>query len=266
MEFPIPSLYLLSVLTRERFLWENAAYDGWYAIVLLDGSFSVKMNGKCDIAETGDVVFFPPGVPFHREILSPIRFLYIYFCWMCGDETYDWETQASGEIPCGKLSYSYSARRDDDIQFLLYSADRKDPDTLRRAQHYFCDLWYETCRLRFLEESLSPDRVTDTEIRKAMHYITKHYGEQLQVGAIAAACNMTHAHFTNRFIHAAGMTPIAYIRQIRLGNACLMISQTEMSIGQIAERCGYENPFYFSRCFSAVYGMPPSVWREKNRA
>lgn len=152
------------------------------------------------------------------------------------------------------------------FSFLLHSADRKDLDTLRRAQHYFCDLWYETCRLRFLEESLSPDRVTDTEIRKAMHYITKHYGERLQVGAIAAACNMTHAHFTNRFIHAAGMTPIAYIRQIRLGNACLMISQTEMSIGQIAERCGYENPFYFSRCFSAVYGMPPSVWREKNRA
>ncbi len=266
MEFPIPSLLFLSVLYRERFLWENASYDGWYAIVLLDGSFTVEMNGRLDTVKTGDVVFFPPNVPFHRKILTPIRFLYIHFCWMCGDAFYDWTVQPFGEMPCGKLTYTYSVRRDDDIQFLLHSADRKDPDTLKRAEHYFQDLWYELGRLRFLAESLSPDRVTDTEIQKAMLYIIKHYGERLQVGVLASRCGMTHANFTNRFLRASGITPISYIRQIRLGNACLMMSQTEMTLGQIAERCGYENQFYFSRCFSAVYGMAPSVWREKNRA
>lgn len=265
MEFPLPLLHFLSILSRDRFLWESAAYDGWFAIVLLEGRFTVEMTGRCDTAEAGDVVFFPPNVSFHRQILAPIRFLYVHFSWMCGAESYDWAARSPEETPCGRLAFADPSRRDDDIQFLLHAADRIDPDTLRRAEHYFRDLWYEANRLRFREESLSPERVADEKIRKAMLYIAGHYGERLQVGALAAACNMTHAHFTNRFLRAAGMTPIAYIRQIRLGSACLLMNKTEMTLGQIATLCGYENPFYFSRCFSAVYGMSPSAWREKNR-
>ena len=34
-------------------------------------------------------------------------------------------------------------------------------------------------------------------------------------------------------------------------------------MGDIARRCGFDDPLYFSRCFSAAYGLSPRSMRER---
>ena len=44
-------------------------------------------------------------------------------------------------------------------------------------------------------------------------------------------------------------------------SAAELLTSTDLPISDISRRCGYENPFYFSRVFRERMGMPPSEYR-----
>ena len=72
---------------------------------------------------------------------------------------------------------------------------------------------------------------------------------------------MSHVSFTNRFNKAAKQKPVAYLASVRLYHACILLDTTDLTVAEVADRCGFENQFYFSRCFAKKYGLPPSGWR-----
>jgi AraC family transcriptional regulator len=45
-----------------------------------------------------------------------------------------------------------------------------------------------------------------------------------------------------------------------------MLARSNLSIGQVANACGFADPLYFSRRFRAVYGIPPSAYRSDGAA
>jgi AraC-like DNA-binding protein len=52
---------------------------------------------------------------------------------------------------------------------------------------------------------------------------------------------------------------------LKLQMARPLLVRTNLSISEIAVRCGFDNPLYFSRRFSALYGCPPSDFRARLR-
>lgn len=59
-----------------------------------------------------------------------------------------------------------------------------------------------------------------------------------------------------------GVTPVEYIRQIRMKQAVVLLSQHKFSIAEIAYMVGFGTPSYFTRCFVAQYGCKPSQYSE----
>ncbi len=57
-------------------------------------------------------------------------------------------------------------------------------------------------------------------------------------------------------------TPLQFIQQERVGQACVLLQQSDESIAAIAESCGFGHPQSFTRVFKQVIGLTPSAWRQ----
>ena len=73
-------------------------------------------------------------------------------------------------------------------------------------------------------------------------------------------------HLRRRFKAALGMTPHAYLAQMRMEHAKQLLSHTNyesLTVAQVAFRSGFYDPLYFSRAFKKYTGFAPTAWKGK---
>lgn len=61
-----------------------------------------------------------------------------------------------------------------------------------------------------------------------------------------------------------GMTPVEYIRTIRLSKASILLQQKKFTISEVMYLSGFSNASYFSKCFQAKYGCTPREYAERS--
>ena len=62
-----------------------------------------------------------------------------------------------------------------------------------------------------------------------------------------------------------GLTPLEFIRNIRLKYACEMLSRRDRNISEIAYATGFSSPKYFTKCFKEEFGLTPREYQEKEK-
>lgn len=98
----------------------------------------------------------------------------------------------------------------------------------------------------------------DAPIKLAVDFIKANYTRKLTLDEIAAVAGFSKQYFANRFKKSIGMTVVEYINLVRCRKAKKLLEQNDLSIQQIANRCGFENPSYFSKTFRSTMGVLPS--------
>jgi AraC-like DNA-binding protein len=94
-------------------------------------------------------------------------------------------------------------------------------------------------------------------IRKAMKYIREHQRDQLTVESVARAVGMSPSHFAHRFREIARVSPMKYVKHVRLHEARrLMLAEGTRASG-VAELVGYASISHFSRDFRTQFGESP---------
>ena len=56
-----------------------------------------------------------------------------------------------------------------------------------------------------------------------------------------------------------------YFIHIKIQRACFLLDTTTLSVREIGSQVGYEDPYYFSRIFRKVMGVPPRAYRQSRR-
>lgn len=94
-------------------------------------------------------------------------------------------------------------------------------------------------------------------------YIQDHLSEDLGLDALAEAACFSRYHFHRFFRSITGETPADHVRRLRLERAAALLSRRpELSITDIAMRCGFSSATVFGRDFSKRFGISPRAWRE----
>ncbi len=83
------------------------------------------------------------------------------------------------------------------------------------------------------------------------------------IDEMAAACDMTRRTFNRFFRKTFQMTPVEYIRNLRMYYAASFLIGNRMSIKEIAEHFSYCNLSYFSRDFKKIFGCTPREYRNR---
>ena len=65
-----------------------------------------------------------------------------------------------------------------------------------------------------------------------------------------------------QFREAYGMSPVAYMNRLRMGEAKAMLLTSQLPVSDVALRCGFEDAKYFTRLFRSTTGFTPLKYRK----
>lgn len=92
-------------------------------------------------------------------------------------------------------------------------------------------------------------------------YISGHYRQNLELKELAALAGCSVRQLQRRFKQEKELGPMEYVIQLRMESASRMLRHTDAPIGEIADRMGYRDMYYFSRAFKKYFGVPPQRYR-----
>jgi transcriptional regulator GlxA family with amidase domain len=75
---------------------------------------------------------------------------------------------------------------------------------------------------------------------------------------------MSQAQFMKVFKKVSGMTFVAHVTRVRIMNAVKMLRETDMTIAEIAVKCGFSDQSYFDRRFRQAFEKSPREWRRSH--
>lgn len=104
-------------------------------------------------------------------------------------------------------------------------------------------------------------------VRRLDAVIYPRLGEQdLSVDKVAGLLRMGRTLFYRKVRCVTGYTPNDYIRVLRMKKAAELLAKGDNNVSEVAYAVGFDNPYYFSKCFKAQYGMPPSQYIKQEQA
>jgi AraC-like DNA-binding protein len=113
-----------------------------------------------------------------------------------------------------------------------------------------------------MDESALWDRSTFEHKPSGLNIMTQFVEDNLRssltVPMIAAAARVSTPTAQRLFARYTGMSVGAWLRNRRMKEAAILLRSTSMHVREVATHVGISDPYYFSRAFSATYGVPPS--------
>ena len=111
------------------------------------------------------------------------------------------------------------------------------------------------------EEEYSEDSDKEQFTRIA-EYLELHLEENISLATITKEFAINRNKLNDIFMKQTSMTCLAYLLNLRLDLAKIMLTKTELPIGEISDRVGYPDPNYFTKVFKENVGMTPSQYRK----
>lgn len=104
-----------------------------------------------------------------------------------------------------------------------------------------------------------------TVAEMAKKYIFDNYRSKMTISDICEDIGCSKSTLITSFKKEYGTTVNNYITEVRLTEAVNMLSSGERHIGKIASETGFADQSYFSKVFSAKYGVPPSEYLHETK-
>jgi len=98
---------------------------------------------------------------------------------------------------------------------------------------------------------------------KVVEFVTSQFSEPLEVATLAEHVNLSVSQLQREFSRLFGISPIQYIREVRVGVARHMLETTDESMARIATACGFYDQSHFTRQFKAATGLTPLHYRHR---
>ena len=99
---------------------------------------------------------------------------------------------------------------------------------------------------------------------EAKEYMEEHYSESISAADIATSIGISESLLFKLFRGNEDTTPTEHLRSIRLQHAeQLLLSDTNIKISDVAQRCGFSDSAYFCKVFRAETGMTPKNYQSK---
>jgi AraC-like DNA-binding protein len=100
-------------------------------------------------------------------------------------------------------------------------------------------------------------------IERVCAWITQHFREPVTLTEAARQAHMSPPAFSTFFRRATNRTFIHFVHELRIGQACRLLLETDQSIAQIAFESGFENLSNFNRRFQELRRLTPREYRSQ---
>lgn len=104
---------------------------------------------------------------------------------------------------------------------------------------------------------------TERRMKVMLSYIADNYGNELKNSDIAQSAAVSESECVRCFHDSVGISPMKYVKQLRIQNAAELLLETDRSIGDIASQCGFQDISYFTKSFREAKGKTPKEYRKQ---
>lgn len=102
----------------------------------------------------------------------------------------------------------------------------------------------------------------DEYINISIDFINNNYSNNIKVNDIANYVGLNRSYFSNLFTKKMGISPQEYLLSLKMEKACNLLTNLQLSIGDVARKVGYEDQLTFSKIFKKSKGLSPKLYRE----
>ena len=96
------------------------------------------------------------------------------------------------------------------------------------------------------------------QVAKTISWLKAHFSEAVRVEQLAQIANMGVSTFHHHFRNMTAMSPLQYVKQLRLQEARNLMLTEYLDAASAAFQVGYESPSQFSREYGRFYGCSPA--------
>ncbi len=171
-----------------------------------------------------------------------------------------------------RYGYTISNYRDYKHEILFYlktmlvEAQNKD-DHYELVCQYLLEILLVNMIRRAKVKLLSvPSKNDNKDCRFVEKYINDHFKENITIDLLSKISYMNKYHLIHSFTKYKGMSPIRYVLEKRLEEAKMLLANTDLSIGKIAEIIGFSSSSYFAQTFKKYLSITPLEYRKKHNA
>ncbi|MGF7077685.1 AraC family transcriptional regulator [Mucilaginibacter sp. UYCu711] len=229
-------------------------------IYCVEGTGKVTIKANSFSIEPGDYFIIPTHIPHHykSDEKSPWT---IYWCHFKGEQA-DALVQAIISKGCSFKSKVEFTQERIDIFSNLYSNLEKGYSQENLMYVNILFLQYLSSFLFSERHSVSLKDDTDDFLEKSISYMQDHIDKNLTLADFATHVNYSASHFSYRFRHKTGFSPIEYFNQLKIQKACQYLQFTDFRINEIANKIGMNDAYYFARLFRKTMGFSPKGYRQ----
>ncbi len=103
------------------------------------------------------------------------------------------------------------------------------------------------------------------KINDVVDHVINNYQDDLSIGKAAALAGMSETSFSRNFQAVTGKRFTEFVNRVRIGQACVMLFETDEQISSICFDVGFQNLANFNRHFLKMKSMTPKEYRESAR-
>ncbi len=229
---------------------------------IIRGSGQVRQNDRVFPASAGSVVFLDmrQEYPCVASSQDPWEILWVH---IGGRQCADYfQLLQSDEFPVCITENSGKIKK---LFMRLYELiASQTPDCEVRASHCIAGILTELVADRILKGddalSLAPSVYPDA-VRAGIDFMENHFHERLTLETIAQHIALSPFHYARVFKRATSMSVMTRLLHTRIAQAKIMLSETDLSVRDIAERCGFVDQGYFGKQFKRCEEVTPSEFR-----
>jgi AraC-like DNA-binding protein len=107
----------------------------------------------------------------------------------------------------------------------------------------------------------SSDKMFFAKLQK--HIMSNIDNSDLSVEYLSKILGVSRVQMYRKCMSIIGISPVNYIKNMRMELATELLGQNKYSISEIAYNSGFSDPRYFTLCFIKRYGVSPSKWLKK---
>ena len=254
------------------------AYDCRFFFVL-SGEGELRTKDKSFALGANTLAYYPSGTAYHliSSVKNPLTFVSVNFDFT---RTYPRRVATLRPVPVGDFlqelerpTYSEVGEASFFGAFTLEHAFGLRDDFVSLASHFskrgayseeLCAALLKYIILKVAANFATP--VGDNElVERVMDFIELNPEGGLDNGSIAAHFGYHPYYLSSLFKNHTGKTLHRYVLEARLGYGSELLLSTELSLGEVAAKCGFANVNHFSVKFKQQYEESPAKWRCKNR-
>jgi len=246
-------------------------YNDFYALsYIISGKRKLFTPNRINIVDAGTLFFINKNVYFRNTYLNET--IYERICVKFTDKMINDLVEALGKEGFYRIFddpiYHFNSDTQDQLMRIFNSMQNEYNNYNRYSELILKSLLNQIIAISIRERvsNTNNDITLDKEeehIIKAVQYIDNYYYTSPSLNMTAANVYLTPTYFSKLFKKAMGCTYSQYLSNAKLDNARRLLAETNLTIKEISENCGYSNSNYFCDVFKKAEKLSPTSFRKK---